>query len=494
MPAVPEQRDDDLVPPMKVLHKRLNGVYRADAGFSGPTRRYVLIVALLVGLASLPTLAAITAGSDELAGGRTDTMDVPFLPPASPGPVRPPAGDASSEQGAKAAVRAGELLGEVGEREPRTVPDNNGGGGDRADGERPSGGSRGRSDSVRPSGSSRPGSDSRSRGEAQSGDGSRPGGASGASSGSGGDGSRPRVEKSGSDGQKSGSRGEGSGPRGKPKPGDGDDSAVGHRPPVAGGVRPGLPTVPGLPNIPDEPTGREQPADTGHGSPPTNPSVPDVPDDADNDGSGHEGPDHDGSGDDEPDHDEPDHDEPDHDGPGHDGSDHDQPDHDGPGHHGSDHDQPDHDGSGHDEPDDDQPGHDGPAGESDDDQAADDSDHEEPRPDHRRARPCDDRERAERSPAGHRSAGDRPRFRRRSAVTDRPHNVRRPDASRGGQANSGYHDAAESRNSSPTYRGSHRADERAAADQRSSRVGRHHAAPDRDRNRDHDADRERDED
>src|SRR3954453_7749230 len=71
------------------MRKRLNGVYRADTGFSGPTRRYVLIVALLVGLASIPTLAAITAGSNELSGGRTDTMDVPFLPPASPGPIQP---------------------------------------------------------------------------------------------------------------------------------------------------------------------------------------------------------------------------------------------------------------------------------------------------------------------------------------------------------------------------------------------------------------------
>src|SRR4051812_39427489 len=70
------------------MRKRLDGVYRADTGFSGPTRQYVLIVALLVGLASVPTLAAITAGSNELADGRTDTMDVPFLPPASPGPVR----------------------------------------------------------------------------------------------------------------------------------------------------------------------------------------------------------------------------------------------------------------------------------------------------------------------------------------------------------------------------------------------------------------------
>jgi len=88
VPAVPEQPDGGLVPPVKVLRKRLNGVYRAD-GFSGPTRRYVLVVALLVGLASLPTLAAITAGTNELDHGTTGAMDVPFLPPPSSGPVVP---------------------------------------------------------------------------------------------------------------------------------------------------------------------------------------------------------------------------------------------------------------------------------------------------------------------------------------------------------------------------------------------------------------------
>ena len=66
---MPDEPDDNLVPPLKVMRKRLNGAYRADSGFSGPTRRYVLIVALLVGLASLPTLAAITAGSQR-AGRR----------------------------------------------------------------------------------------------------------------------------------------------------------------------------------------------------------------------------------------------------------------------------------------------------------------------------------------------------------------------------------------------------------------------------------------
>jgi hypothetical protein len=85
---VPEQPDEDgLVPPIKVMRRRLNGVYSAE-GLTGPTRRYVLIVAMLVGLASLPTLAAITAGSNELNDGRPGAMDAPFLPPASTGPVR----------------------------------------------------------------------------------------------------------------------------------------------------------------------------------------------------------------------------------------------------------------------------------------------------------------------------------------------------------------------------------------------------------------------
>ncbi len=125
---MPDQQDDH-VPPMKVMRKRLNGVYAADTGFSGPTRRYVLIVAMLVGLASVPTLAAITVGSNEIADGTTDTMDIPFLPPASPGPIQPTTPDDGSvaaqggEQGADAALRAGRLLGSAGERQPRSKPD-----------------------------------------------------------------------------------------------------------------------------------------------------------------------------------------------------------------------------------------------------------------------------------------------------------------------------------------------------------------------------------
>jgi len=122
---VPELPDEDRLPPLKVMRKRLNGVYRADSGFSGPTRRYALIVALLVGLASVPTLAAITAGSSEIAGGGTDTMDIPLLPPASPGPIQSPpdarvgASPFTLPPGAAEAIaRAGRLLGEAGRRRP----------------------------------------------------------------------------------------------------------------------------------------------------------------------------------------------------------------------------------------------------------------------------------------------------------------------------------------------------------------------------------------
>lgn len=90
-----QPNDEGLVPPIKVLRKRLNGVYSAE-GLTGPTRRYVLLVVMLVGLASLPTLAAITAGSNELADGGSTVTDVPFIPPASSGPVRVPPSSAGS--------------------------------------------------------------------------------------------------------------------------------------------------------------------------------------------------------------------------------------------------------------------------------------------------------------------------------------------------------------------------------------------------------------
>jgi hypothetical protein len=88
VPHLPD--DEGYLPPVKVLRKRLNGVYREDHGLSGPTRRYLLLVALLVGLASVPTLAVITAGTSEISGDRRNgAMDAPFLPPPATGPVHP---------------------------------------------------------------------------------------------------------------------------------------------------------------------------------------------------------------------------------------------------------------------------------------------------------------------------------------------------------------------------------------------------------------------
>lgn len=88
MPHLPD--DDGFEPPLKVLRKRFNGVYREDHGLSGPARRYILLVAMLVALASVPTLAVITIGTREIAGrDRSGAMDAPFLPPPVTGPVRP---------------------------------------------------------------------------------------------------------------------------------------------------------------------------------------------------------------------------------------------------------------------------------------------------------------------------------------------------------------------------------------------------------------------
>ncbi len=80
-----DQEPTGLVPPLKVMRRRLGGVYRADS-ISGPTRRYILVVGLLVVLASLPTLAAITAGPDML-NTEAENAAPPFLPQPSSGPV-----------------------------------------------------------------------------------------------------------------------------------------------------------------------------------------------------------------------------------------------------------------------------------------------------------------------------------------------------------------------------------------------------------------------
>jgi hypothetical protein len=287
---VPRYSDDDLVPPLKVMRKRLNGVYRADSGFSGPTRRYVLLVALLVGLASVPTLAAITAGSNELADGKTDTLDIPVLPPASPGPVidpdqdlpqsgLPPSTQGGSD-GAQAAVRAGRLMGEAGKRRPKAVARSG-----------PDGHKAGDRDGY--AGKGQPSSDSDP--------GSSPAGSAGTGSGSAGTGS-------GSAGTGSGSAGSGSGASGSDKgSGPADPAMIAF--PALPGMRslPGLPAIDGrraqepgeLPSVPDEPAdsdARDEPVPDSPDSPdaqdppdlPEKPVVSDSDDEPDKQGRSNE--------------------------------------------------------------------------------------------------------------------------------------------------------------------------------------------------------------
>lgn len=84
----PYPRGDAADPPF-----RLAGLHRAD-GLTGPPRRYLLVVALLAGAASLPLIAAVAAGPG--AGGRSALGDItPFLGPPSGGPVIVPLPPAS---------------------------------------------------------------------------------------------------------------------------------------------------------------------------------------------------------------------------------------------------------------------------------------------------------------------------------------------------------------------------------------------------------------
>jgi len=86
----------DEYPDRAPRHRPEGGTHR-EVGLAGTGNRYALIVAALVGLASLPTLAAVTAGTASLDAGIDRRL--PFLgrgvePPfvVIPEPYRPPAG------------------------------------------------------------------------------------------------------------------------------------------------------------------------------------------------------------------------------------------------------------------------------------------------------------------------------------------------------------------------------------------------------------------
>lgn len=67
-------------------YRRVIGVHRAP-GHPGPARGYLFTVALLAGTASMPIVAAISAGSATVGGTTPPNAGTPFLPTPSLGPV-----------------------------------------------------------------------------------------------------------------------------------------------------------------------------------------------------------------------------------------------------------------------------------------------------------------------------------------------------------------------------------------------------------------------
>ncbi|WP_225854037.1 hypothetical protein, partial [Micromonospora sp. AMSO31t] len=67
-------------------YRRVVGAHRAQ-GLGGPSRGYLFTVALLAGTASMPILAAISAGSATVGNSALPDSSTPFLPTPSVGPV-----------------------------------------------------------------------------------------------------------------------------------------------------------------------------------------------------------------------------------------------------------------------------------------------------------------------------------------------------------------------------------------------------------------------
>ncbi len=67
-------------------YRRVVGAHRAP-GAGGPSRGYLLTVALLAGTASMPILAAISTGSATVGNSALPDTSTPFLPTPSVGPV-----------------------------------------------------------------------------------------------------------------------------------------------------------------------------------------------------------------------------------------------------------------------------------------------------------------------------------------------------------------------------------------------------------------------
>ncbi|MEU5721110.1 hypothetical protein [Micromonospora sp. NPDC047738] len=70
----------------RAAYRRVVGAHRAP-GLNSPSRGYLFTVALLAGTASMPILAAISAGSATVGNSALPDSSTPFIPTPSVGPV-----------------------------------------------------------------------------------------------------------------------------------------------------------------------------------------------------------------------------------------------------------------------------------------------------------------------------------------------------------------------------------------------------------------------
>lgn len=102
-PAVPPPARHRLPGGMHVARRPAAGRHRAE-GLAGPTRRYTVIVIMLVTMASLPVLAAISAGSATIGSTADSGGTTPFIALPSTGPVVVPPPTALTPEPALPAV------------------------------------------------------------------------------------------------------------------------------------------------------------------------------------------------------------------------------------------------------------------------------------------------------------------------------------------------------------------------------------------------------
>lgn len=121
------ERGDGHIPPLlgrrsggDAGYRRVVGAHRTQ-GFGGPTRGYLFTVALLAGTASMPIIAAISAGSATVGSTAMPDSNTPFIPAPSVGPVVISL-PATSQPGERPATRGVDPVTTIGDRRLDGLP------------------------------------------------------------------------------------------------------------------------------------------------------------------------------------------------------------------------------------------------------------------------------------------------------------------------------------------------------------------------------------